>query len=201
MVGFTFWELDGAAAGDAAADVATLADVAAAEAEGDHQLVHDAGDVVGVHVLVKRGPGREGVAWKRWDDDVVREVLGRILLLDGFQHGEKLEEAARPSVIEGNGDGIFLLGEESNKVDCILVAVVVLDWESVVGKGVDVILSRSPWTECEWQYEEEGWLGNLPVKVRLPDPFGVDQPISGEAKSTILRLILKNSRTNLGDLQ
>lgn len=57
-----------------------------------------------------------------------------------------------PAVVEGDWDGVFALGEKSDEVDVEFEAIVVFDWESEVGEGVDVVFCLSPvvakWLAC-----------------------------------------------------
>lgn len=47
-------------------------------------------------------------------------------------------------MIKSDRNGVFLFREEGYKVDSVLIAVIVLDWESVVGVRIDVLFTCSP---------------------------------------------------------
>lgn len=130
---------------DVAADVAALRDVAReAEAVGQ-QLVHQARRVVAQPVLVGGRAGGEGEAWEGRHNDMVRQLLGGgVFLLEQREHGQEFEEAARPAVEEGDGDGGGVGREEGGEVDGVGAAVVVGHGEGVVGEGVDVGLGSAP---------------------------------------------------------
>jgi hypothetical protein len=59
-----------------------------------HQLIDDAGGVLYGPVLVEWEGCAERIAWQRWNNDVVREVLLLVLVFDQFQQWQELDEAS-----------------------------------------------------------------------------------------------------------
>ena len=110
-----------------------------AEPQVLHELIQDARGILQRPVLIQRCLRTERIPRQRRHDDVVRQVLGRVLVPNQLAHGQELDEAAGPPVHEDDGHGIFLLGEE-----CDEMQVDVLNLHSVVGEGIDVLFLVAP---------------------------------------------------------
>ncbi len=95
-----------------AAEVAALGKIAGAEAEPDHEVVHSAGGDVDSVVLVEGWAGGVAVARQRGDDNMVGQVLRAVAGAEEVEEVVEFEDTAWPAVVEGDGDGVFFLGEE-----------------------------------------------------------------------------------------
>lgn len=158
LLTFTGFELGAQIPGNLRAEIASLRRVAPSKAKSDHQVVHDASNVLETELPVNRWAIREAEAGERGNDDVVREGLGGVLLLEEVQEGEELEEGpcerllevsevckrapgrrpTRPAMQENQGDGVLLLREKTDKVDGeILLLFIIDDSRFEVGQLVD----------------------------------------------------------------
>jgi len=126
------------------ANVAALSDVAAAETEVEHELVHELGYVLDAEVFVHRWGRGEGVAGEGRDDEMIGQGCRRELPLYDGQNGKEFKEAAWPAMEQDHGNGIWFLGEEGDEVDTVILAVRVRDGDGEVGEGVDFVFSLLP---------------------------------------------------------
>lgn len=81
---------------------------------------------------------------QRRHDNVVREGLWRILVLEKVQHGQKFEDRTRPTMQEEQREGVFPFREESGEMDRTRPYSFILDHNLEIWKGVDAPLLLAP---------------------------------------------------------
>ncbi len=80
--------------GNLAANITTLNDVTFFKAQADDESIENACNVLKTKVLVERCTGREGVAGKRWHDDMIRQGERRVAIAQKSKDRQKFDETA-----------------------------------------------------------------------------------------------------------
>lgn len=106
--------------------------------------MHDARSIDGFPILVYRWIGRKSKTGERGHNDVIWQSVLRILSAQQVHHWYKLEERTGPPVKEGNGNSIRLGGEESDKVNVVLVAIIIVDGGFEVRERIDNVFLFAP---------------------------------------------------------
>jgi hypothetical protein len=110
-----------------------------------------------------------------------------------------------PSVEEHERNGALLLGKESDEMDSVFSAIVVLDGCREVREAVEVLLSSSPVISYQYlKHRMESQLfrcADIPVKLRLPISLRLRKPLISNAESAILLMVFVRLRAKFGELQ
>lgn len=165
------------------AEVASLDDVAAPEAQGAHQLRDEAGIVDVGEVAIERRRRGEAVADKVGDDEMVwqisRHAVPRAHVL---QKRQELDDRAGPAVEQQDGDGRGVGGEEREEVDRVGTVVVIMgDGDLELGECVQRRLPFAP------------GVAGLPVGDE------VEERIARDAKVAVVVRILKVGGRDVGE--
>lgn len=91
---------------------------------------------------------------------MVGQSVGLVFSSHMVQHGQKFIERAGPTVEEGDGDCVLLLGEEGNEVQRVSLAVIVCDGGLEVGEGVDECFLNTPVLPVRFSFQCSHCLGD-----------------------------------------